>query len=189
MFTCTGHVHALPYIRNPEWSCCCAPSSPTANNNPGMQFPGLIASWGSHLENCKCSFRSVPSGECAQGPPSPHAQPAFCLAQMPAPSVTLAARPSPSWLAPGLGLAGCGCSIPLPYPALPTPAPAPSLRWVSGERRSWAGAPRPCLRKGLGSVTRGHPGWLGPFISALPGRREEEIGGGPEIWRHLSGVL
>ena len=58
-------------------------------------------------------------------------------------------------------------------PALPRRPP--SAR-VSGERRGWPSTPCPRCRKGPESVTPGHP-QLGPFISALPWRREEETQG------------
>lgn len=152
--------------------------------NPGSCFPAA-ATPDSGLRGSLCNQGTcipvIPRGERAQGPPSPH---------MPAPPSSRSgrrrlfdprcARPSST----GLPRAWCwrGPAAPIPPPLLCSALPCPGLprrppsARVSGERRSWPGAPRPRCRKGRASVTRGHPG-LGLLSRCCRGRREEETPG------------
>ncbi|XP_073083453.1 mid1-interacting protein 1 isoform X1 [Manis javanica] len=90
---------------------------------------------------------------------------------MPAPSTPAQCRHSPSWPAWRSWLGGRGCS----NPPLPCPTPAPSLRpGIRREAELSRRAPPPLKwpRECYSRSSR-----LGPFISALPGRREEETPG------------
>lgn len=147
--------------------------------NPGSCFPAA-ATPDSGLRGSLCNQDTcipvIPPRERTQGPPCTH-MPAHPPVGPDAGAFLTLAVPGP----PPTGLPRTWCWRG-PAAPIPPPLPCPALPWrppsarVSGERRSWPGAPRPRCRKGRASVTRGHPG-PGLLSRCCRGRREEETPG------------